>query len=70
MENDMAVIRLPLEDRILDLCRLAMITQEDNGDFQPILDNLKELLHEHAEEVRKTALGTLTALSKRRATHP
>ena len=67
MKNDMTVIRLPLEDRILSLCRLAAATAEGDSDLRSVLDQLQALLHEHNEQVRKTALETLAAIPRRSA---
>jgi hypothetical protein len=63
-ENDMALVVFPLEDRILDLCRSVLDMREENGDVQPMLDQLQDLLHQHAEQVRHIARETIAALPK------
>jgi hypothetical protein len=52
-----------LEERILELCRQAVLAQDDE-ETQAILDALKRLLHEHTLEVNRIAVITLAKLTK------
>jgi hypothetical protein len=54
------------DDRILELCQQAVIAKDDEA-IQPILDELRLLLHEHAAEVRLIAILSLTGLQKKDA---
>ena len=51
-----------LEDRIHDLCEQALMADDDA--VQPILEELRLLLHEHAVEMRQIAVIILAKLQK------
>lgn len=49
-----------LEDRIRDLCYLA-ISAEDDEHIVPLFEQLRDALHSHAQHLRDSARGRLAA---------
>jgi hypothetical protein len=52
-----------LEDRIRELCALAILARHDD-ERELILAELKAALHEHAERLKKTAVQKLVTLEE------
>jgi two-component system, chemotaxis family, chemotaxis protein CheY len=59
------VVRQRTDDRIRELCAHILSTSEDDA-LQPILSELRDLLHTHVESLR-TRLAGFPAISERRA---
>lgn len=51
-----------LDERIRRLCTLALTTPE--SELNPVLEELREALHEHADRVREISKATLKGLGK------